>query len=567
MRVKGNDLAPLEIESVLLKKFRETLTKGALTWYSLLPEHSIDSLEMLADSFIKALAGPGSGPEKFSQYHLMESGGASQTNRKYHSGHKAPCQVVVTRDEGCVVNTPSTFEIPNSRRDQTNKGRSTGGKGNERDLGFQQYLARSGHAQVKLGFQHPSGLELSRGLDSGVIESDVIPKCCESGIRDFDTKEERMQKYIVKVQTLLTRFREWSITHIPREENAEVDALANLGSSTKMEGSDSDTVVQLMHSGKLPKDPKASRALHTKVARYSFWGGQLYISSFQGPLDRCLGASEANYVMREVHEGICGNYSGAYLLELKLVRAGYYCPGMEQDAKVFVQKCDKRQRHAPLVHQPTKLLHSVLSPWPFMKWEMDIVRTLPLAPGKVRFLLILTDYFCKWVEVGPYQKIGQRKVVDFLWESMICLFGIPKKVACDNGPYFIGMKIKKFLEDMKTKIITSSPYNSSINDQAESTNKAIIQNLKKRLEPTKGNWPEELLGVLWAYQTTTKSSTGETFFSLLYRSEALISIEMREHTMRYIWADEETNNKALLVKLELLDKHRDLAHIRMVAQK
>ncbi|XP_070047274.1 uncharacterized protein [Nicotiana tomentosiformis] len=55
--VKGNDLDPHEIESVLLKKFGETLMRGALTWYSLLPEHSIDSFEILADSFIKAHAG------------------------------------------------------------------------------------------------------------------------------------------------------------------------------------------------------------------------------------------------------------------------------------------------------------------------------------------------------------------------------------------------------------------------------------------------------------------------------------------------------------------------------
>ncbi|XP_070039492.1 uncharacterized protein [Nicotiana tomentosiformis] len=55
--IKGNDLASHEIESVLLKKFGETLTRGALTWYLLLPEHSTDSFEMLADSFIKAHAG------------------------------------------------------------------------------------------------------------------------------------------------------------------------------------------------------------------------------------------------------------------------------------------------------------------------------------------------------------------------------------------------------------------------------------------------------------------------------------------------------------------------------
>ncbi|XP_070057126.1 uncharacterized protein [Nicotiana tomentosiformis] len=57
MAVKENDLAPHEIESVLLKKFGETLTRGALEWYSLLPEHSIDSFEMLVDSFINAHVG------------------------------------------------------------------------------------------------------------------------------------------------------------------------------------------------------------------------------------------------------------------------------------------------------------------------------------------------------------------------------------------------------------------------------------------------------------------------------------------------------------------------------
>ncbi|XP_070049134.1 uncharacterized protein [Nicotiana tomentosiformis] len=55
--VKGNDLAPHKIESILLKKFGETLTRGTLMWYSLLPEHSIDSFEMLVDSFIKAHVG------------------------------------------------------------------------------------------------------------------------------------------------------------------------------------------------------------------------------------------------------------------------------------------------------------------------------------------------------------------------------------------------------------------------------------------------------------------------------------------------------------------------------
>ncbi|XP_075101873.1 uncharacterized protein LOC142177297 [Nicotiana tabacum] len=96
-------------------------------------------------------------------------------------------------------------------------------------------------------------------------------------------------------------------------------------------------IIDYLKHGKLLEDPKASQALNSKATRYSFKGGQLSRKSFQGLQARCLGASEANYVIREVHEGICGNHSGADSLVLKLVRAGYYWPRMEQDAKAFVQ--------------------------------------------------------------------------------------------------------------------------------------------------------------------------------------------------------------------------------------
>ncbi|XP_009771831.1 uncharacterized protein [Nicotiana sylvestris] len=52
--IKRNDLEDDEIESVLLKKFGETLSKGAMIWYHNLPPYSIDSFTMLVDSFVKA---------------------------------------------------------------------------------------------------------------------------------------------------------------------------------------------------------------------------------------------------------------------------------------------------------------------------------------------------------------------------------------------------------------------------------------------------------------------------------------------------------------------------------
>jgi len=91
--------------------------------------------------------------------------------------------------------------------------------------------------------------------------------------------------------------------------------------------------------------------------------------------------------------------------------------------------------------------------------------------------------------------------------------------------------------------------------------------LKKRLEESKGNWPEVLPGVLLAYQTTAKTGTRETPFSLVYGSEALIPVEIGEPSTRFTQATEESNDEELRTNLDLLEQRREAALIRMAAQK
>lgn len=51
--IKGNDLEDNEIESVLLKYFGESLSKGTMIWYHNLPTKYIYALVMLVDTFVK----------------------------------------------------------------------------------------------------------------------------------------------------------------------------------------------------------------------------------------------------------------------------------------------------------------------------------------------------------------------------------------------------------------------------------------------------------------------------------------------------------------------------------
>ena len=94
---------------------------------------------------------------------------------------------------------------------------------------------------------------------------------------------------------------------------------------------------------------------------------------------------------------------------------------------------------------------------------------------------------------------------------------------------------------MGIKLSFSTPRYPKANGQAESTNKTIIKIIKKQLKKANGLWAVELLGVLWSYRTTARTSIGETPFSLVYGTNAVLPVECSIPSARYMWLEEETN--------------------------
>ena len=85
-------------------------------------------------------------------------------------------------------------------------------------------------------------------------------------------------------------------------------------------------------------------------------------------------------------------------------------------------------------------------------------------------------------------------------------------------------------------------------------NKAIVAELKKRLEGAKGGWAEELLNVLWAYRTMPRRFIGEAHFSITYRTEVIIPVEIGLSSMRVSNFTSESNDASMAVQLDLLEE-------------
>ena len=124
-------------------------------------------------------------------------------------------------------------------------------------------------------------------------------------------------------------------------------------------------IISYLKDGSPPEGKGEARKLKVQLTRYVLLNEVLYKRGFSQPYLRCLLPDEANYVLREVHEEACGNHSGARSLIHKVVRAGYYWPTIQADAKAYVKVCDQCQRFNNIPRQPSKYLTLMMAPWPF----------------------------------------------------------------------------------------------------------------------------------------------------------------------------------------------------------
>ncbi|KAL0722739.1 hypothetical protein Bca4012_037338 [Brassica carinata] len=191
-------------------------------------------------------------------------------------------------------------------------------------------------------------------------------------------------------------------------------------------------------------------------------------------------------------------------------------------------------------------------------WGMDIIGPMPSSCQK-KYILVLTDYFTKWVEAEAYVSITDKEVQQFVWKNIICRHGLPYEIITDNGSQFISHNFREFCERWKIRLNMSTPRNPQSNGQAEFTNKTIIDGLKKRLDLKKGCWANELDGVLWSHRTTPRAATKATPFSMAYGIEAMAPAEVNVTSLRRskMPLNADLNRDMLLDALDNIEETRD----------
>ena len=181
-------------------------------------------------------------------------------------------------------------------------------------------------------------------------------------------------KYVSQVKQRLSGFLVWKLEHVPKDSDEKADALAFVASSLpiteiifmpiyyqpvssivspqvnqvdKVLPSWMDPIILYLSIGQLHSERNKAHKLQIQSARFSLVDGQLLKRSLGGLYLKCVTPEQSQYVLAELHEGICGNHLGGRTLAHRAHTQGYYWSTMRVDVASYTRKCDCCQRLSP----------------------------------------------------------------------------------------------------------------------------------------------------------------------------------------------------------------------------
>eukprot|EP00253_Pinus_taeda_P022756 PITA_22756 len=152
-------------------------------------------------------------------------------------------------------------------------------------------------------------------------------------------------------------------------------------------------------------------------------------------------------------------------------------------------------------HGKRKLLPFPLKPIStektFQQWGLDFIGEIhPSSSGQHKWILTATDYFTKWIEAIPCRQANESTFIQFLERNILSRFGCPEKIIIDNAVAFKCKKMINFCHKYHITLGHSTAYYPQGNGLVESSNKSLINIIKKFLEENKKNWLRKLTNAL-----------------------------------------------------------------------
>ena len=255
---------------------------------------------------------------------------------------------------------------------------------------------------------------------------------------------------------------------------------------------------------------------------------QIWRASEKGMPERrqlLIPATLRREVIQQCHDSIMSAHLGIEKTVEK-IKQRFYWYRLGADVKAHIKECPVccANRH------PKKRLRAALKDYrvgyPLDRIALDIMGPLPKPRQGNNNLLVIGDYFTRWVEAYPIPDQQAATVAEKLVKEFISRFGAPLEIHTDQGRNFQSDLFREICHLLEVKQTRTTPYHPSSNGLIERFNRTLAQMIRSFIADNQLDWDVHVPLLTSAYRSTVHPATGFTPNYLMFGREVNIPVDV-----------------------------------------
>lgn len=212
-------------------------------------------------------------------------------------------------------------------------------------------------------------------------------------------------------------------------------------------------------------------------------------------------------LLREFHDIPSSAHCGIRKTFNKLKNVAFW-PEMRKIVTEYVKTCDTCQKINYPNQKPAGKMISTEVSFPFEKIGMDLLGPYPMSKlNRARYILVITDYFTKYIELIPLRNATAKIITKVLVENIFLRYGTPHSIVSDNGKQFSSKIFQNICQELQIKHITTVPYRPQSN-LTERVNRNVVRAIRAYVTKCHTDWDRFLPHFAFAFNTATHDSSG-----------------------------------------------------------
>lgn len=189
---------------------------------------------------------------------------------------------------------------------------------------------------------------------------------------------------------------------------------------------------------------------------------------------------------------------------------------MRSNIKKFCDSCDVCQRYKSNNHLIKAPLKQIVINRIWQIIGMDFMGPFNKSDAGNMYIILAIDYFSKLVEGVALPVCNAKVTARFVFDEIICRYGVFEGLLSDQGPNFESLLLKQLCQSHGVTKLRTYAYHPECNGLVERTNRTIKQTLRTLIQENKADWDLYLKQAICAYNFSNHTSTGFSPYKIVF---------------------------------------------------